>query len=89
MKIRRYIDQFLVWLATPAMAREQLRIRDSRKSCVCNLAGCKNEAVHHVRWGKDNMQSGNLCQSHLKETWDSCHAQVSAGLCFWIQGLPE
>jgi hypothetical protein len=85
----RFVDRFLVWLAMPAMAREQLRRRGLRKVCDCDLAGCEAEAVHHVRWGKNTMQAGNMCEKHLRETWESCQSQVAAGLCFWIQGVPE
>lgn len=84
------LDRFLIWLATPAMVREQKRLRAAAHTeRPCGLAGCKEPAIHHVQWGVAGEQQGNMCEKHMRETWEMCHHQVATGLCFWTQGVPK
>lgn len=53
---------------------------------MCDITGCKDAAVHSVKWGSLQQQEGKFCETHLGDLWDQCRSLVAVGKCYWIQG---
>lgn len=86
--LSRTFDRFLIWISQSAHEREAKRRRMELPKHSCEFAGCKTNAVHFVKWGNSINQQGNLCEMHMRETWDKVSSQVAVGLCCWEQSLP-
>lgn len=52
----------------------------------CDWHDCDQPATSRIQWGKDlTNQSGNFCQAHIRELWQTVQPQVLTNVCLWIQ----
>lgn len=84
-RVIELVDKVLLWMSRGAADRHVTRGLDRKYNKLCDFAGCQDDAIHWIRWGVDGRQSGNVCHDHMRETWDTCHTQVAAGICIWEQ----
>ena len=78
-------DRIVVWLSQRSHDREAQRRLSSICRHRCSFGGCQEDAVHWIQWGTSDKQQGNVCQKHMRETWDKVSSQVQQGCCWWTQ----